>query len=189
MMTLNASFTRRWYYRLRGRRHIRGRRWEKSAKGKKNPTLSPQTPSVFPFLPISYPFRRLLRRLWYCNFNFPWLKKKKKKSVSFPRPRFFPDYFWTCGNDVTNSIKSINSCISIISLCQSARRPFPTFTAFKCALILRLLRFPNKQLARRLYQPFLLRSINISNTERRQFQFQFNSTFNETTRWRTKARL
>ena len=97
-------------------------------------------------------------------------------------PRFFPDYFWTCGNDVTNSIKSINSCISIISLCQSARRPFPKFTAFKCALILRLPRFSNKQLARRLYQPFLLRSINISNTERRQFQFQFNSTFNETTR-------
>ena len=109
--------------------------------------------------------------------------------MSFPRPRFFPDYFWTCGNDVTNSIKSINSCISIISLCQSARRPFPKFTAFKCALILRLPRFSNKQLARRLYQPFLLRSINISNTERRQFQFQFNSTFNETTRWRTKACL
>ena len=60
----------------------------KARKGKKNLTLSPQTPSLFPFLPISYPFRRLLRRLWYCNFNFPGLETKK--SVSFSETSIFP---------------------------------------------------------------------------------------------------
>ena len=161
----------------------------KARKGKKILPSLPKPPPFFHSSQSPTPFDACYAGYGIVISISLDLKKKKKKSVSFPRPRFFPDYFWTCGNDVTNSIKSINSCISIISLCQSARRPFPKFTAFKCALILRLPRFPNKQLARRLYQPFLLRSINISNTERRQFQFQFNSTFNETTRWRTKACL
>ena len=52
---------------LRGRhKKGRGEAREKSAKGKKEgsavSSLSPQSPSLFPFLPIPYPFRHLLRR-------------------------------------------------------------------------------------------------------------------------------
>ena len=32
-------------------------------EGRKTLTLSPQSPSLFPFLPIPYPFRRLLHKL------------------------------------------------------------------------------------------------------------------------------
>ena len=52
---------------LRGRRKKGGggggRQARKRGKGRESLPLSPQSPSLFPFLPIIYPFRRLLRRL------------------------------------------------------------------------------------------------------------------------------
>ena len=92
MMTLNASSSRRWYYRLRGKRHIRGGRWEKSAKGKKNLTLSPQILSLFPFLLSPTPFDACYAGYGIViSISLDW--KKKKKIGEFSETSIFPWLF------------------------------------------------------------------------------------------------
>ena len=50
-----------------GERGLRKARKEGEEKG----TLSPQSSSFFPFLPIPYPFRRLLRKLVVLSLRKP----------------------------------------------------------------------------------------------------------------------
>ena len=72
-------YLRRLKFVLNGEGEGEGEKCE-GGENEREPTLSPQSLSLFPFLPIPYPFRCMLRGLL-----FSWRVKQEPKKVSAPR--------------------------------------------------------------------------------------------------------